>query len=57
MDTYKIKLKLVRSIALGFSIHSPKLNGFCVSIYVFCFTITLWSRGNKMIGFCSYWNG
>lgn len=55
MDTHKITLKLVRSFSLGFSVHSPTLNGLCFDIYVGCFTVSGWSRGRKLIGLANYW--
>lgn len=53
----KINFKLVRSFSIGFEIHSPKLNGFCVGFHFGCFHLCLWSRGKKWFGFNNYWNG
>lgn len=57
IKTYKIHFKLVRSFSLGFSILSPKLNGFCVELWLGCLHIALWGRGKEWVGFTSYWNG
>lgn len=57
MNTSKITLALVRSFAIGFEIHSPKLNGFSVEFNFACFTLQLWSRGKKWFNLKNYWNG
>lgn len=54
----KINLKLVRSFSLGFSIHSPTLNGIYVELYIGCFHLSLWDRAKgSLFGFNNYWNG
>jgi hypothetical protein len=55
--TYKITLKLVRSFTIGFTIMSPKWNGFCVEVSLACFTLTLWSRGKSLFAMQNYWKG
>jgi hypothetical protein len=55
METYKIHLKLVRSFGLGFTVLSPKWNGFCVSVRIACFELCIWSRGKRLATFTSYW--
>jgi len=55
MKTYKITLKLVRSFSLGFTVMSPKLNGFCMTIDVACFSLQLWSRGEDLFTMSNYW--
>ena len=52
-----INIKLCRSFAIGFEIHSPKLNGLSVEVYLGCFRIGVWGRGEEVIGFNNYWNG
>ncbi len=58
MNYPKIQLKLVRSFGVGFTIHSPTLNGLCFDIQVACFILAVWPRmkGN-IFGFHNYWNG
>ena len=56
METYKITLKLVRSFSLGFTVLSPKLNGFCFHINVACFQLAFWNRGGKLFGLRNYWS-
>ena len=57
LTTYKITLKIVRSFTIGFTILSPKWNGFCVEISFACFTLSLWNRGKKLFAVKNYWNG
>ena len=55
MTSYKINFKLVRSFSAGFTIYSPKLNGFCMDFKLGCFHLSLWSRGKQLLGFNNYW--
>jgi hypothetical protein len=55
--TYKIQLKLVRSFSIGFAIFSPRLNSAYIEFHLGCFHLALWSKGENLIGFKSYWNG
>ena len=55
--THKITLGLTRKFSIGFTIFSPKLNGFCLEIDVACFFIRFWSRGVKFLKFQNFWNG
>lgn len=57
MKTSKITIKLVRSFSIGFTIFSPKLNGFCMEIHFTCITITLRNRGIDLFSIKNYWNG
>ena len=52
----KLTLKLVQSFSIGFTIHSPTLNGLAFDIYLGCFHITFWNRGVGAIGFENYWS-
>jgi len=52
----KLQFKLVRSFSLGFAIHSPTLNGFCVEIFLGCFHIHLWGKGKSLVSFKNYWS-
>jgi hypothetical protein len=49
-----IEFKLVRCFSLGFTIFSPTLNGFVMSIDVACFSIMLRGHG-KGVKFTNYW--
>jgi len=51
----KIEIKLLRSFGIGFTILSPKYNGFFIEVQVTCVTLSLWNRGEEWIGFNSYW--
>lgn len=55
-NTYKIELKLIRHFSIGFTIYSPKYNGFCISFDFMCFNLHIWGRGEKWFKFNSYWN-
>lgn len=55
MKTPKIAFKLVRSFSIGFTIYSPKLNGFACDICFACFTLSLWSRGSDGVMFQNFW--
>lgn len=55
--TSKITFKLVRSFSVGFSIHSPTLNGFSVELFFVCFHLSVWSRGERLFCVRNYWNG
>jgi len=55
MNTHKITFKLVRSFGIGFTIYSPTLNGICFEIDLACFSMTIWGKGEELIGFESYW--
>lgn len=57
LKTYKIQFKLVRSFSIGFSIHSPTLNGLSVEINIACFSLSIWSQGKYWFGFGNYWKG
>jgi len=57
MDTYMIMFKLVRSFSIGFTIHSPKLNGFSVEFCFACFILSVWGKGRKLFAVRSYWKG
>jgi hypothetical protein len=50
-----VQLKIVRSFSIGFGIMSPTLNGFCVEIYIGCFHVCLWSKGNTPLTVKNYW--
>ena len=56
MSTTKVTFKLVRSFTVGFTIYSPKLNGFCVDFSLGPFTLNFWSRGKQLFKFKNYWN-
>lgn len=56
MKTPKITLKLVRSFSLGFAILSPKWNGLAFELYIGCFHVSVWSRGDGLFGIANYWN-
>jgi hypothetical protein len=51
-----IHFKLVRSFSLGFTIHSPKLNGLSIEIYLGCFHLAFWNKGLKLFGYSNFWN-
>lgn len=53
---YFIELKLVRSFGVGVRLYSPKYNGFCLEIMLTCFAIQIWSRGDKLFAYRSYWS-
>lgn len=53
----KISLKLCRSFSIGFTIHSPTLNGLSFEVYFGCFHVGVWGRGGNLIGFNNYWDG
>lgn len=55
MKTAKITLKLVRSFGIGFTVHSPSLNGFSINIDFACFALSIWSRGGQWFAARSYW--
>ena len=55
MKKYKITLKLVRSFSFGFTVMSLKLNGFCMTIDIACFSLQLWSRGEGLFTTANYW--
>lgn len=57
MRRHKITLKLVRSFSLGFTVMSPKFNGFCMTIDVACFSLQLWNRGEGLLSMANYWEG
>lgn len=52
----KITFKIVRSFSIGFTIHSPALNGFSIELRFACFDLSLRNRGKKLFGFKNYWN-
>ena len=57
MDEFsKIELKLVRSFSLGFAIHSPRLNGLYVELYLGLFHLAIWHKPEKWLGFKNYWS-
>lgn len=56
-QTYKITIGLTRSFGVGFTIHSPTLNGLSIEFCVACFILRLWSRGKKLFTVENYWNG
>ena len=56
VKTSKINFKICRSFSLGFSIHSPKLNGLSIEIYLTCFHICIWGKGEKWFSFNNYWS-
>jgi len=56
MCTAKITFKIVRAFSIGFTIHSPKLNGFSCAIYFGCFTLSLWGKGKKLFSAKNYWH-
>ena len=57
MKNPKITLKLVRHFAIGFNIHSPKLNGLSFEINLACFSLAVWGKGSEIFGVRNYWNG
>lgn len=63
MKTYMIHAKIVRSFSIGFTIYSPKLNGFAMSIDIACFSLMISNRCSHLLGsthifgFTNYWNG
>lgn len=56
MKTAKITFKLVRSFTIGFTVHSPTLNGLSFDIGIACFHASVWGKGKQWIAFKSFWN-
>lgn len=51
-----IEFKLVRCFSLGFTIYSPTLNGFAMSVDIACFSVMLRGRRRgSLVAFKNYW--
>ncbi len=52
-----LTIGVTRSFSVGFTIHSPKLNGLSIELRLACFIFRVSSKGKKLIKFCNWWNG
>ncbi len=53
---YKIEIAMVRSFSIGFTIYSPKLNGFAVEVNFTCFLLRISSKGKAWFKLSNYWS-
>lgn len=56
MSTPKFTINVCRSFSIGFTIHSPTLNGCSVELSVACLAFRFWNRGGPLFGFRNFWN-
>jgi hypothetical protein len=53
----RITLKIVRSFSIGFTIYSPKYNGWLsIEVNIACFTLFFDAKGVRFFGVENYWN-
>lgn len=55
--TAKINFVIARSFSFGFTIFSPKLNGFCVEVALACFLLRFHNRGEYWFRYANFWDG
>lgn len=57
MNRSYFMVAIIRSFGVGFTIFSPKLNGFCFEINVACFLFRFDSKGKRLFKVSNFWNG
>jgi hypothetical protein len=55
MKQGKINLYMARSFSVGFTVHSPTLNGVCFEIFLGCFGVRFWGKGETLLSVNNYW--